>query len=113
MNSRNVGLILQLVSSVEKKHLTIFYFSVHGLSRDSPLVCLGCYSSLDEEDPLTCPGCGLPLCHESCQDSPQHQPECSAFQAISTYFTIYITFVTFYCSTQNSLLVSKKNSVVV
>jgi len=53
---------------------------VHGLSRDSSVVCFGCYNSLDEDDPLTCPRCGLPICQESCQESLQHQPECEAFQ---------------------------------
>ena len=57
---------------------------MHGLSRDSSLVCLGCYNSLDDEDPLACSRCGLFLCQESCQDSLQHQPECQAFQAIES-----------------------------
>ena len=57
---------------------------VHGLSRDSELVCFGCYGSLDEEDPYVCEGCGLPLCSEDCQKQPQHQPECAAFRSLGS-----------------------------
>ena len=57
-------------------------FLVHGLSRDSQLVCFGCYGSLDDEDPFACEGCGLPLCTENCQKQPQHQPECAAFRSL-------------------------------
>ena len=57
---------------------------VHGLSRDSQLVCFGCYGSLDDEEPLACEGCGLPLCSEPCQQAQQHQPECLAFRSLGT-----------------------------
>lgn len=59
-------------------------FLVHGLSRDSQLVCFGCYGSLDDEDPYACEGCGLPLCTENCQKQPQHQPECAAFRSLGS-----------------------------
>ena len=55
---------------------------VHGLSRDSSLVCFGCYGSLDPEDPYACPACGLPLCSANCQFSPQHEPECQALGSL-------------------------------
>ena len=60
----------------------ILSFKVHGLTRDSALVCLGCYGSLDDEEPFACPECGLPLCSEACQASPAHQPECLAFRSL-------------------------------
>ena len=52
------------------------------MSRDSGLVCFGCYDSLDEEDPYGCSICGLPLCGEECQEKAQHKAECSAFQIL-------------------------------
>lgn len=55
---------------------------VHGMSRDSGLVCLGCYGSLDDEDPYACRLCGLPLCSAECEQSSAHEPECQAFQSL-------------------------------
>lgn len=51
--------------------------TVHGPSRDSGVICFGCYNDVDEEDPKSCDKCGLPLCNnEGCQESEQHQAEC-------------------------------------
>ena len=51
---------------------------MHGPSRESDVICFGCYNDIDDEDPRCCDKCGLPLCNnESCQDSEQHQPECN------------------------------------
>ena len=66
----------------ESESFSNLLFSVHGPSRESSLVCFGCYSDLDEHEPVCCPACGLPLCKESCQSSAQHQPECLAFQGL-------------------------------
>ena len=60
-----------------------YSYLVHGLSRDSGLVCLGCYGSLDEDEPFACPLCGLPLCGEQCQQSLPHRAECQAFQSLA------------------------------
>jgi hypothetical protein len=54
---------------------------VHGLSRDSEIVCFSCYNSVDDEDPYGCDICGLPLCDQGCQDSKQHKSECTAFNS--------------------------------
>jgi len=58
--------------------------TVHGLSRESGLVCFGCYGDLDEEgdDLVVCPACGLPLCSVECREKDQHKPECCAFQSL-------------------------------
>ena len=51
--------------------------SVHGPSRESGVICFGCYNDVDEDDPRCCDKCGLPLCNNvECQESEQHQAEC-------------------------------------
>ena len=56
---------------------------VHGMSRDSNLVCFGCYASLDDEEPFACEACGLPICSLECANA-QHEPECQAFRSLGT-----------------------------
>ena len=83
-NLRTRGLTISLLRAIVNGHI-MNAISVHGLSRDSGLVCFGCYGDLDDSDDadlIVCPACGLPLCKESCQAAAQHQPECRAFQAV-------------------------------
>ena len=68
------------------KIYNIFTISVHGPSRESDIICFGCYNDLDEEDPKCCDKCGLPLCNnEDCQEAEQHQPECKILQSIGPH----------------------------
>ena len=69
------------------------FFSVHGPSRDSDPVCLGCYrflTSLDDDELLCSFGCSIALC-DSCNASAilegpveQHLPECQSFRALQS-----------------------------
>ena len=62
------------------------FFAVHGPSRDSDLICLGCYDAIDENDPDCCSDCGLPVCGRSeekgCEKTAQHRAECQAIRKV-------------------------------
>lgn len=61
-----------------------------GPKQDSPVVCLGCYTSLNglEQSGERCTKCGWPLCSE-CENNSNyefHKKECELFQKNSVTF---------------------------
>ncbi|KAM3965851.1 SET and MYND domain containing, arthropod-specific, member 3 [Aphomia sociella] len=54
-----------------------------GPKPDSPPLCLGCYTSVENS---VCSRCSWPICSPECETAPSHVDECEVFSAVNVRF---------------------------